>query len=125
MGRGIPLQLTRKSIDRPKKEVMAKPKLLGPGGKLQHREFAVGSRIRLLSPASLGTLRYVGPLHVAVGTWYGVELDNPGILSNFDLLGGLLTLLVGKSDGLVQGVRYFQTESKRALFVKQDRIHLA
>ncbi|KAJ9059921.1 hypothetical protein DSO57_1036440 [Entomophthora muscae] len=75
----------------------------------RRQAFEVGSRVKLLSPLRYGTIRYVGTLSFVSGTWYGIELDNPD----------------GKSDGLLQGIRYFQTQSMHALFVKKEKLNLA
>lgn len=54
-----------------------------------------------------GQIRYIGNTKFASGTWFGVELSRP----------------VGKNDGSVQGVPYFQCQKKNGLygvFVKED-----
>ncbi|WVQ98654.1 hypothetical protein IAU59_005785 [Kwoniella sp. CBS 9459] len=54
-----------------------------------------------------GTVRFVGVAAIGKGgVWVGVELDEP----------------LGKSDGEVEGKRYFQCPSRHATFVRPDKI---
>ncbi|EXJ94959.1 hypothetical protein A1O1_00077 [Capronia coronata CBS 617.96] len=51
-----------------------------------------------------GTVRYIGPLHIAAGEWLGLELpDN-----------------TGKNDGSVKGQRYFQCAPGFGIFVRRE-----
>ncbi|KAI0240114.1 hypothetical protein L0F63_000940 [Massospora cicadina] len=68
--------------------------------------FKPGDRIQLLAPKRLGTVRYVGRLHFVPGTWVGLPYP-------FNL---------GESDGLVRGVRHFQTGPRCALLVKPENV---
>ncbi|KAK4516770.1 ADP/ATP carrier protein [Mucor velutinosus] len=67
---------------------------------------AVGDKIELLRRPlpTMGTIKYIGPVQFAEGPYIGVELESR----------------LGKSDGSVDGVRYFHTDPQRALFVKPD-----
>lgn len=67
---------------------------------------AVGDKIELLRRPlpTMGTIKYIGPVQFAEGPYIGVELESR----------------LGKSDGSVDGVRYFYTDPQRALFVKPD-----
>ncbi|KAI8642037.1 hypothetical protein BD408DRAFT_367318 [Parasitella parasitica] len=67
---------------------------------------AVGDKIELLRRPlpTMGTIRYVGPVQFSEGPYIGVELESR----------------LGKSDGSVDGVRYFYTDPQRALFVRPD-----
>lgn len=51
-----------------------------------------------------GTVRYIGPLHVAPGEWLGLELADHA----------------GKNDGSVQGQRYFQCAPGFGIFVRRE-----
>jgi tubulin-folding cofactor B len=53
----------------------------------------------------VGTIRYVGKVDFAIGSWVGIEYDEP----------------VGKNDGTVEGKQYFQCQSKYGGFVKPER----
>ncbi|KAI8149927.1 hypothetical protein BJV82DRAFT_662027 [Fennellomyces sp. T-0311] len=66
----------------------------------------IGAKIELLRRPlpTLGTIKYVGPVNFAKGTWVGVELESR----------------LGKNDGQVEGVRYFRTDPQRGVFVKID-----
>ncbi|KAI8076690.1 uncharacterized protein B0P05DRAFT_545469 [Gilbertella persicaria] len=66
----------------------------------------LGDKVELLRRPlpTMGTIRYIGPVQFAEGQYIGVELESR----------------LGKSDGSVDGVRYFHTDPQRALFVKPD-----
>ncbi|KAI7897427.1 uncharacterized protein EV154DRAFT_489936 [Mucor mucedo] len=66
----------------------------------------LGNKIELLRRPlpTMGTIKYIGPVRFAEGTYIGVELESR----------------LGKSDGSVDGIRYFHTDPQRALFVKPD-----
>ncbi|KAI7900659.1 uncharacterized protein BX663DRAFT_517153 [Cokeromyces recurvatus] len=66
----------------------------------------LGDKIELLRRPlpTLGTIKYIGPVQFAEGPYIGVELESR----------------LGKTDGSVDGVRYFQTDPQRGLFVKPD-----
>lgn len=54
-----------------------------------------------------GVVRYVGPLEAAPeGTWVGIELPDRS----------------GKNDGSVKGVRYFNCEPLRGLFIRKESV---
>ncbi|KAF7732303.1 hypothetical protein EC973_005199 [Apophysomyces ossiformis] len=53
---------------------------------------------------TLGTIKFIGPVAFAKGTWFGIELESR----------------LGNNDGSVDGNRYFQTETQRGVFVKMD-----
>jgi ankyrin repeat protein/tetratricopeptide (TPR) repeat protein len=70
----------------------------------------VGARVAVQHlGGALGTVRFVGGVHYAKGEWAGVELDEP----------------LGKNDGSVKGVRYFDAADKRGLFAKAADLSLA
>ncbi|KAI9473565.1 MAG: hypothetical protein EXX96DRAFT_508252 [Benjaminiella poitrasii] len=66
----------------------------------------LGDKIELLRRPlpTLGTIKYIGPVRFADGPYVGVELESR----------------LGKTDGSVDGIRYFQTDPQRGLFVKPD-----
>ena len=51
-----------------------------------------------------GTVRYIGPLHVASGEWLGLELPDD----------------TGKNDGAVKGERYFNCAPGHGIFVRKE-----
>ncbi|KAI9348381.1 hypothetical protein BD770DRAFT_421414 [Pilaira anomala] len=67
---------------------------------------AVGQKIELLRRPlpTQGTIKYIGDVEFAKGTWVGVELESR----------------LGNNDGSVDGKRYFQTFPQRGVFVKID-----
>lgn len=67
---------------------------------------AVGQRV--VSGGRTGTVRFMGTTSFAADMWVGIELDSP----------------VGKNDGSVQGVHYFQCPDSHGLFVKPDAVSL-
>ncbi|OBZ86350.1 hypothetical protein A0J61_05604 [Choanephora cucurbitarum] len=66
----------------------------------------LGDKIELLRRPlpTMGTIRYIGPVQFAEGQYIGIELESR----------------LGKSDGSIDGVRYFHTDPQRALFVKPN-----
>ncbi|RUS12603.1 CAP Gly-rich domain-containing protein [Endogone sp. FLAS-F59071] len=66
--------------------------------------FGLGDRVQLPRRGAdvFGTVRFIGQVTFAEGTWVGVEV-NAG---------------EGKNDGSVQGVRYFDVPDKHGLFVR-------
>ncbi|KAI8351772.1 hypothetical protein EDC96DRAFT_546697 [Choanephora cucurbitarum] len=67
---------------------------------------AVGHKVELLRRPlpTLGTIKYIGHVDFAKGTWVGVELESR----------------LGNNDGSVDGKRYFDTFPQRGVFVKID-----
>src|ERR1700761_4072824 len=53
-----------------------------------------------------GTVRYIGPLHVASGEWLGLELQDD----------------TGKNDGSVKGERYFNCAPGHGIFVRKESV---
>ena len=64
-----------------------------------------------LRPAELPvTVKYVGRLHCLPGIWVGIEVKEEG---------------VGKHDGVLEGVRYFETSlPNRGLFVRPGKLEM-
>ncbi|KAI9272439.1 hypothetical protein BY458DRAFT_533348 [Sporodiniella umbellata] len=64
----------------------------------------LGDKIELLRRPlpTLGTIKFIGNVQFAQGLYVGIELESR----------------LGKSDGSIDGVRYFFTDPQRALFVK-------
>ncbi|KXS19550.1 hypothetical protein M427DRAFT_453150 [Gonapodya prolifera JEL478] len=68
----------------------------------------VGDTMRVKADGRAGILRFVGPTKFENGIWAGLELPSA----------------VGKNDGSVAGVRYFQCEPKRGVFIPVDQVQL-
>ena len=69
------------------------------------QELHVGDRV-VVSGTKFGTLKYLGKIHVADGTWCGIQLDEP----------------LGKNDGSVSGKRYFTCQQRYGLFSPLARV---
>ncbi|KAL0213899.1 hypothetical protein P9112_006083 [Eukaryota sp. TZLM1-RC] len=65
----------------------------------------IGDRCEVLMGAKRGTIRYIGDVNGS-GVYVGIELDEP----------------LGKNNGSVGGVEYFQCEHKFGVFVRPDKI---
>jgi len=63
---------------------------------------AAGDRVAVGSAQMRGTVRFFGPTQFSAGDWVGIELDEPH----------------GKNDGSVKGVRYFECQPMKGLFVR-------
>ncbi|KAG1470541.1 hypothetical protein G6F56_002625 [Rhizopus delemar] len=70
----------------------------------------IGDKVEVLNRPlrTFGTIRYVGPVQFTEGLCIGVELENR----------------LGKSDGSIDGVRYFHTDPQRALFVQLEDLRI-
>ena len=71
----------------------------------QDTEFFVGDKV-VVNNKTNAVIKFIGVTKFAQGTWYGVELDKP----------------VGKNNGTVEGVKYFQTSLLRGLFVQEKQL---
>ncbi|GAA31617.2 phosphatidylinositol glycan class U [Clonorchis sinensis] len=69
------------------------------------QQFQLGDRV-LVAGQRRGVIRYIGSTEFAPGTWYGIELDQP----------------LGKNNGSVAGVRYFQCPVGHGIFASVNRI---
>ncbi|VDP75250.1 unnamed protein product [Echinostoma caproni] len=69
------------------------------------RQLELGDRV-LVAGQRKGVIRFIGPTQFAPGTWYGVELDQS----------------VGKNNGSVGGVRYFECAMGHGIFAPLNRI---
>ncbi|KAH8717136.1 dynein associated protein-domain-containing protein [Phaeosphaeriaceae sp. PMI808] len=68
-------------------------------------QFKIGQTVET-SAHQQGTVKYVGPIHVAEGDWLGIDLQSP----------------IGKNDGSVRGERYFTCPPLHGLFIKESNI---
>ncbi|KAI8089260.1 uncharacterized protein BX664DRAFT_263824 [Halteromyces radiatus] len=70
----------------------------------------VGAKVELLRRPlpTLGRIKFIGNVQFSKGTWVGVELESR----------------LGQNDGSVDGIRYFQTDPQRGIFVKPDGLKL-
>ncbi|KAM9735140.1 LOW QUALITY PROTEIN: CAP-Gly domain-containing linker protein 1 [Menidia menidia] len=68
-------------------------------------DFQVGDRV-WVNGNKPGYVRFVGGTQFAPGQWAGIELDEP----------------IGKNDGSVAGVRYFQCEDGRGIFTRPSKL---
>ena len=68
-------------------------------------DFIIGDRV-IVSNTKHGYIQYLGTTQFAAGEWAGVVLDEP----------------LGKNDGSVKGIRYFQCEPKRGVFARPDKL---
>ncbi|KAL1482984.1 hypothetical protein MTO96_033428 [Rhipicephalus appendiculatus] len=78
------------------------------GGPFNHGsadDFIVGDRV-WVNGTRPGYIQFLGETQFATGDWAGVVLDEP----------------VGKNDGSVNGVRYFQCEPRRGVFARPERL---
>lgn len=71
-------------------------------------DLMVGDRVIVMSGqgSKIGILRYKGETGFASGIWCGVELDDP----------------IGKNDGAVEGIRYFECLPKYGLFAPASKV---
>lgn len=67
--------------------------------------FIIGQRV-WVGGSKPGVIAYIGETQFAPGEWAGVVLDQP----------------IGKNDGSVGGIRYFQCEPKRGVFSRLTRL---
>ncbi|XP_064090072.1 CAP-Gly domain-containing linker protein 1-like isoform X4 [Macrobrachium nipponense] len=67
--------------------------------------FIIGDRV-WVGGTKGGSISYIGETQFAPGEWAGVTLDEP----------------IGKNDGSVAGVRYFQCEAKKGVFSRLTRL---
>ena len=66
----------------------------------------LGDRTSVVSTGQVGVVQFVGPVAFAKGTWCGIQLESPS----------------GKSDGSVQGVRYFTCPAMHGTFVPIGKV---
>ncbi|XP_017344083.1 CAP-Gly domain-containing linker protein 1 isoform X1 [Ictalurus punctatus] len=80
----------------------------GPGAPVVNdsvAEFTVGERV-WVNGNKPGYVQFVGVTQFAPGQWAGIVLDEP----------------IGKNDGSVAGVRYFQCEDLRGIFTRPSKL---
>ncbi|XP_054916596.1 CAP-Gly domain-containing linker protein 1-like [Poeciliopsis prolifica] len=70
-----------------------------------HTDFKVGDRV-WVNGSKPGYVQFVGGTQFAPGQWAGIVLDES----------------IGKNDGSVAGVRYFQCENGRGIFTRSSKL---
>ncbi|KAI5697226.1 hypothetical protein M8J75_007044 [Diaphorina citri] len=80
----------------------------GPSTPAKGGDIRLGDRVIVMSAqgSKTGVLRFKGTTQFAQGEWCGVELDEP----------------IGKNDGTVEGIRYFQCEPRFGLFAPVHKV---
>ncbi|TSM28126.1 CAP-Gly domain-containing linker protein 1 [Bagarius yarrelli] len=76
-----------------------------PAGNDSVAEFTVGERV-WVNANKPGYVKFLGGTQFAPGQWAGIVLDEP----------------IGKNDGSVAGVRYFQCEDLRGIFTRPSKL---
>ncbi|KAM8886319.1 CAP-Gly domain-containing linker protein 1 isoform 5-T17 [Spinachia spinachia] len=79
----------------------------GGDGESAGESFQVGDRV-WVNGNKPGHIRFLGDAQFAPGQWAGIVLDEP----------------IGKNDGSVAGVRYFQCEALRGIFTRPSKLSL-
>ncbi|KAL3308637.1 hypothetical protein Ciccas_012828 [Cichlidogyrus casuarinus] len=75
------------------------------------KELIVGNRCEVHiqnAPSRRGFIRFVGTTKFKEGPWVGIQYDEP----------------VGKNDGCVGGVKYFECKAKYGGFVRPDKVEM-
>nr|XP_054775663.1 CAP-Gly domain-containing linker protein 1-like [Lytechinus pictus] len=76
------------------------------GGAAKHADdFIIGDRV-IVGGNKHGHVQFLGETQFASGEWAGVVLDDA----------------IGKNDGSVNGIRYFQCEPKKGVFARPDKL---
>ncbi|XP_015603159.1 restin homolog isoform X2 [Cephus cinctus] len=75
---------------------------------VSHRDLRIGERVIVSSSqgSKTGVLRFLGTTHFANGEFCGVELDDP----------------LGKNDGSIDDIRYFEARPKHGLFAPVHKV---
>ncbi|XKL66819.1 hypothetical protein PGB90_010239 [Kerria lacca] len=66
----------------------------------------IGESVLIRPYNTSGLISFIGNTDFAPGIWIGVELDAP----------------MGKNDGTVQGIKYFDSKPKHGIFVRADKL---
>lgn len=66
----------------------------------------IGDRVNITGTSKNGVIQFIGETRFANGEWAGIVLDTP----------------VGKNDGAVAGIRYFQCQPNHGVFVKLEKL---
>ncbi|CAF3703629.1 unnamed protein product [Rotaria sp. Silwood1] len=66
---------------------------------LSNKNLQIGDRV-VIRGTKYGILKYIGKIHVNEGIWCGIKLDGP----------------LGKHDGKIEGIRYFQCQHRYGIF---------
>lgn len=92
-------------LNRPNRFSEANGILSSSSSSVNSEDVHIGSQVYLVDKKS-GIVRFIGLTQFASGIWYGIELSRP----------------LGKNDGSVKGVRYFQCPDQYGIFVQFPRI---
>ncbi|XP_071950599.1 uncharacterized protein [Antedon mediterranea] len=79
---------------------------LSPTSPTIHRGLQIGDTV-CTEDHRIGTLKYKGTTHFAAGTWVGIHLQEP----------------IGKHDGNVDGVQYFECEENHGVFILASKVY--
>lgn len=69
------------------------------------KRLSVDDRV-LVSGRGNGTIKFIGPTYFGPHLWYGIKLDKK----------------IGRNDGMVQNIRYFECPPKQGVFVREEKL---
>jgi len=94
------------STSKPKSAVFLKRrdmmKVLTP---INGKRMCVNDRVEVKGRGK-GSIRFIGPTYFGPHLWYGIQLDQK----------------LGRSNGMVQSLRYFQCQPKHGVFVREEKL---
>eukprot|EP00484_Ammonia_sp_Unknown_P007644 CAMPEP_0197073520 /NCGR_PEP_ID=MMETSP1384-20130603/210648_1 /TAXON_ID=29189 /ORGANISM="Ammonia sp." /LENGTH=829 /DNA_ID=CAMNT_0042512357 /DNA_START=151 /DNA_END=2637 /DNA_ORIENTATION=+ len=69
------------------------------------KRLCVGDRVQVAGRGN-GVIKFIGPTYFGPHLWYGIQLDKK----------------LGRSDGMVQSVRYFECPPKKGVFAREEKL---